>query len=216
LTHKTIQSRILPVVAVSLAALLLLWLALTPAEAQLGGIIKLVFVHGALVWVGLATFSVAGALGVLALVLRRDAWYYGTASAGLAALILWFAYAVSSMVVTGMTWGQIIAWNEPRVRATGLILIAALVLYFVARLVDNRDFTAVVNVLLGIVPWIVVRQAEVIRHPVDPIGGSGSTSMQTYYMLIVLTVGGLAVTLVAWLWLSRIPRAERSQEIRGE
>jgi hypothetical protein len=53
---------------------------------------------------------------------------------------------------------------------------------------------------MGFVPWIVVRQAEAIRHPQDPIGGSGSAVIQVYYLLIVLTVGGLAATLLAWLW----------------
>ena len=104
------------------------------------------------------------------------------------------------MAVTGLTWGQIIAWNEPRVQATGLILLAALALYVVARLVANDEFTAIVSVLMGIVPWVVVRQAGVIRHPVDPIGGSESAAIQTYYGLILLTVVGLALTLIAWLW----------------
>jgi hypothetical protein len=105
--------------------------------------------------------------------------YRGTESVGLAALIVWVAYVISSMAVTGLTWGQIIAWNEPRVQATGLILLAALVLYVVARLVANEEFTALISVLMGIVPWIVVKQAGVIRHPVDPIGGSESAAIQT-------------------------------------
>ena len=213
---EVLRSRSLPIAALALAALLLLWLAMTPAEAQLGGIIRLVFVHGALVWVGLATFSAAGVLGAIALVLRRDAWYEGAESAGVAALIIWIAYAVSSMIVTGLTWGQMIAWNEPRVRATGLILVAAVVLYGISRLVGSRDFTSAVNLLLGIVPWIVVRQAEVIRHPVDPIGSSGSSGMQMYYTLIVLTVGGLAGTLVAWLWLGKHLRSRENSETRGD
>ena len=101
------------------------------------------------------------------------------------------------MAVTGLTCGQVVAWNEPRVQATGLILLAALVLFVVARLVANDEFTVLVSVLMGIVPWIVVKQAGVIRHPVDPIGGSESAAIQTYYGLILLTVVGLALTLIA-------------------
>jgi hypothetical protein len=107
-------------------------------------------------------------------------------------------------VVTGLTWGQLIAWNEPRVQATGLILVAALLLMVVRRLVGNRDFSALVNLLMGIVPWVVVRQAGIIRHPVDPIGSSNSTSIQIFYLLIVVTVAGLAVTLSAWLWVRAV------------
>lgn len=193
--------------ALGLMLLLVVWIALAPAESQLGNLVKLVYVHGALVWTGLLAFTVAGLLGLVALVLRRRTWYRGTQATGLAALIIWVVYVISAMAVTGLTWGQLVAWNEPRVRATGLILVAAVVLSVVARLVDQADFTALVNVLMGVVPWIVVRQAEVIRHPVDPIGGSGSSSIQGFYWLIVVTVILLAATLIAWLWVETELRA---------
>lgn len=191
---------ILPLLAVVLLALLTLWVVFAPAEARLGNVVKLVYVHGALIWVGLVTFSVAGGLGLVALIVRRPVWYHGTQAAGVAALIVWIAYVISAMAVTGLTWGQVVAWNEPRVRATGLILVAAIVLAIVGRLVAHRDFTAVVNLAMGIVPWVVVGQADAIRHPVNPIRGSGSAAIQTFYLLIVLTVAGLAMTLIAWLW----------------
>jgi hypothetical protein len=180
--------------------LLLLWVVLAPAESRLGNLVKLVYVHGALVWTGLFTFSAAGVLGLVALVVRRPVWYTGARAASLAALVVWVAYVISSVAVTGLTWGQLVAWNEPRVRATLVILVAAVVLDIVTRAVDHRDFTALINLLMGILPWVVVRQAGVVRHPVDPIGGSGSAAIQGFYLLIVLTVAGLAITLIAWLW----------------
>ena len=190
----------LPWVALCLAALLATWVMLSPAESRLGNLVKLVYVHGALVWTGLLTFTVAGLLGLVALLVRRPTWYRGTRAAGLAALMVWAVYIVSAMAVTGLTWGQLIAWNEPRVRATGLILLAAIVLFIVAHLVDQPDFTAAVNLVMAVVPWILVRQADAIRHPVDPIGGSGSTAIQGFFFLIVVTVALLAGTLILWLW----------------
>jgi hypothetical protein len=206
---EKIRYRVIPVLAASLLALLLVSVVLAPAETRLGNLVKLVYVHGALVWTGLFTFSVAGVVGLVALTMRyvigsserARHWYLGAEATSLAGLIVWIVYAISAMVVTGLTWGQIIAWNEPRVRATGLILVAAVVVFVVARLVDQPDFVAVVSVLMGVVPWVVVRQADVIRHPVDPIGGSGSAAIQGFYWLIVLIVAGLAATLVAWLWM---------------
>jgi hypothetical protein len=200
LIQGRLRNRVLLLTAAGLLMLLVVWVLLAPAEARLGNLVKVVYIHGALVWVGLGAFSLAGALGLAALILRRALWYRGTRAAGTAALILWIVYVLSAMVVTGLTWGQIVAWNEPRVRASGLILVAAVVLALVVRLVDHRDFWALVHLAMGIVPWLVVRQAGAIRHPVDPIGGSGSTAIQGFYALIVLTVAGLAATLVAWLW----------------
>jgi hypothetical protein len=144
---------------------------------------------------------------------RTSTWYRGTEQAGLAALIVWVAYVISSIAVTGLAWGQVVAWNEPRVQATGLILLAALVLFIVARLVANRDFTAVVSLLMGIVPWVVVKQAGVIRHPVDPIGGSESAAIQLFYGLILLTMVGLTLTLIAWLWAGAELQAASPPEI---
>jgi hypothetical protein len=200
------RERVLPCLAGGFALLLAVWLVLAPAEARLGQVVKLIYVHGALVWTGLLTFGLAGLLGLFALLLgrvaqgRAGAWYRGTRAAGQAALVVWILYTISAMVVTGLTWGQWIAWGEPRVRATGMILLAAAAAEVAVRLVDQRDFAAMVNVALGIAPWLVVSRVEAIRHPVNPIGGSGSTAIQGFYLLIVLTVAGLAATLVAWLW----------------
>lgn len=211
---ELLKNRVLPLLALGLVVLLAVWVVLAPAESRLGNVIKLVYVHGALVWAGLFTFSAAGLLGLAALVVRHligpadraRTWSRGTEAASLAALIVWGVYAISAMAVTGLTWGQLVAWNEPRVRVTGLILLAAVVLYVVARLVDHADFTAVVSLLMGIVPWVMVQQADAIRHPVDPIGGSGSAAIQGYYLLIELTVAGLAATLIAWLWVRAVLR----------
>jgi len=167
------QNRTVLLMAIGLLSLLALWLVLAPAETRLGNVIKLVYIHGALVWVGLLTFSLAGLLGLIALVLRRPTWHRGTQAAATAALLIWIVYSI----------------------------IAALLMAMVTRFVAQAVFTAIVNILLGIVPWIIVHQADAIRHPVNPIGGSQSTAIQTCYLLIVLTVSGLALTLVAWLWL---------------
>jgi hypothetical protein len=197
---RRFKNRMIPLAAFALLALLAVWLWLAPSEARLGSVIKVVYVHGALVWVGLLTFSLAGVLGLIALLARRAVWYHGTEAAGLAALLVWIAYVVSSMAVTGLTWGQLVAWNEPRVRVTGLILLASAAIQVVSRLVNQSDLTAAANLAMGMVPWVVVHRAEAIRHPVDAIGSSGSTAIQGYYLLIVLTVAALACTLVAWLW----------------
>jgi hypothetical protein len=211
---ELLRKRVLPLLALGLILLLAVWVVLAPAESRLGNTVKLVYVHGSLVWAGLLTFSAAGLLGLATLVVRHlvgpaeraRVWVRGTEAASLAALIVWAVYVISAMAVTGLTWGQLVAWNEPRVRVTGLILVGAVVLYIVARLVDHADFTAVTNLLMGIVPWVMVQQADAIRHPVDPIGGSGSAAIQGFYLLIELTVAGLAATLIAWLWVWAVQR----------
>jgi hypothetical protein len=213
---EKLENRVVPLTAGALFCLLLVWVVLSPAESRLGNVVKLVYVHGALVWVGLLTFTLAGAFGLVALIARRPGWYRATWAAGRAGLVVWIVYAFSSMAVTGLTWGQVIAWSEPRVQASAFVLIAAVLVAAVTHMVDHPDFTAGVNVAMGAAVWIVVRQAEVIRHPVDPIGGSGSAAIQLYYALIVATVALLAATLVAWLWARASLRDERVEYPRDE
>ena len=158
---QSLKGRLLPLLAGALVLLLIVWVVAAPAESRLGSVVKLVYVHGALVWAGLLTFSLAGLLGLVALALR----------------------------LTGPATGRAASWLRGA-RSAGL---AALV-------VDHPDLTALAQVLMGVAPWVVVNRAQAIRHPVDPIGGSTSTSIQGFYLLIVVTVIALALTLVAWLW----------------
>ena len=105
---EKVRNRTLPLLAAGLLLLLSIWVAFAPAESRLGNLVKLVYVHGALVWTGLLTFSLAGLLGLVALAVRflgaesrsaRSArqeqsaspqlcasrttiWYHGTESAG--------------------------------------------------------------------------------------------------------------------------------------
>jgi len=76
--------------------------------------------------------------------------------------------------------------------------------------VRHGPFGAAARIVMGIAPWLATRQAEVIRHPVDPIGGSASPSIQIYFLLIMSTVGGLVVDLLAWLWVESELRQVRA------
>ena len=97
-----------------LAALAILFI-LSPSEKTLGDVVKLVYLHGALVRTGLLAFSIAGILGAIALASGRSWAIEWGRAVGHAALIVWVLYAVSSMVVTYLAWGVAIAWGEPRV-----------------------------------------------------------------------------------------------------
>jgi hypothetical protein len=97
-----------------------------------------------------------------------------------------------------------------------LILAAAVLLALVRRAVEDPNFTAVVNLVMAVAPWVVVRQAGVIRHPVDPIGGSESSNIQLFYLLIVATVVGLALTLIVWLWTRLELKAHSQPHMAGQ
>ena len=87
LTHQYIVPSLLALAAIALTLLLFL-----PPEQMLGHIIKIVFLHGALVQTGLLTFAAAGIVGLGYLVSRHepvDAWCLAAQKTG---VVVWSLY----------------------------------------------------------------------------------------------------------------------------
>lgn len=198
-------------VALWLAALAAL-LILSPSEKTLGGVVKLVYLHGALVRTGLLAFTMAGALGAAALITRADTAARWSEAVGHAALVVWTLYVLSSMIVTYMAWGVAIAWSEPRVQASAHIFLAAVAFWILSYLLQSDRATALLNVVLAVLAWVRVRSAGVVIHPVDPIGGSASMAIKVFYAGIVLCVILLAVELALWF---RTRGVRQPEEVRG-
>ncbi len=195
---------LLAVLTVAAAVLL----QLVPPEHTLGGVIRVIFVHGALVQVGLVAFAVAGVAAILTLLRRwppATAWMTAWQQT---ALVIWIVYALSSMLSTYLAWGQWIAWDEPRVRASAYILGFALACWLVGQWVGSTVFTALVNVAVAVVAWTLIKGATIFRHPFNPIGDSGSGTYQLLFALLLLVILAAAVLIARWLR----PFADRPNE----
>jgi hypothetical protein len=128
-----------------------LWLI--PPEQTLGNVIKVIFLHGALVRVGLLAFAVAGVLSLGFLLTRRTAWFAWAMAAQQGAVILWIVYALTSSISTWLSWGEWIAWDEPRVRASVHVLWFSLACLLLVMWMGNRYFAAIVNLIVTGVAW---------------------------------------------------------------
>lgn len=181
-----------------------LWLI--PPEQTLGNVIKVIFLHGALVRVGLLAFAVAGVLSLGFLLTRRTAWFAWAMAAQQGAVILWIVYALTSSISTWLSWGEWIAWDEPRVRASVHVLWFSLACLLLVMWMGNRYFAAIVNLIVTGVAWALIRGASIIRHPFDPIGTSGSNTYEVLYWVMVAALLLLAGLLVRWLYQREIAR----------
>ena len=176
-----------------LAALLLL----SPAEAQLGNLIKIIYLHGALARVGIYAIMLAGVLGVVYLIRPRPVllrWSNALQVAGLIAFIVHFALSV---IPTHETWGMWIAFDEPRTQMSLQIIGVGIIVVLVRRLVGDDRLSGLANALLGIAVLLLNRSTGVLRHPLNAIGNSTSSAIQLFYLGILLTCG-LLVALLAW------------------
>jgi hypothetical protein len=172
-------------------------LALMPAEKTLGQIIKLVYLHGALSRAGMIGFWTAGIAGAAYLVRpnpRSLRWSRALLWSGWG---FWLTHFIVSMPATRLTWGPWIAWGEPRVTMTLQVAAAGLIVIAVTWLLDSGHFTAVANLLLGLTVFFLVERTGVLRHPLDPIGASPSSTLRLVYLLLLLPITA-SMFLVAW------------------
>lgn len=173
-----------------------LWLI--PPEQTLGNVIKVIFLHGALVRVALLAFAAAGVLSLGFLLTRRITWYAWAMAVQKSAVSLWIVYVLISSISTWLSWGEWIAWDEPRVRASVHVLWFSVACLLLVMWMGNRSIAAIVNLLVTGVTWTLIRGATIIRHPFDPIGASGSETYQALYWVMVAALLLLAGLLVRW------------------
>ena len=163
---------------------LLLWAA--PAERILGQVVKLVFLHGALIRSCSLGFLAAGLLALAWLVRRPNGLLGWITALQRANALMWSLYLLSSMVVTYLAWGELIAWGEPRVQST-LYMTALLTLAFLAAELRPAPFVrALANLALAVGALYLIQSTGVIRHPLNPIGSSPSAVIRLSYAGIVL------------------------------
>lgn len=172
-----------------LAVVTALILILLPEEETLGSIIKLVFLHAAQVQSALLAFAVAGVIGLLDVILKKESLYQWGFATQKTAVLMWILYYSASMVVTYLSWGIAIAWNEPRVQMTIRIMALAVIALVITIWINKRIFTAVINTFLATIVLYFSLTVINIRHPENPIGESGSILYPiAYFAVLILTI----------------------------
>ncbi len=202
------NTRYIPHSLVAFTVLLGILVLALPPEQTLGHIIKIVFVHGALVQTGLLTFAAAGIIGAASLIMRREPLDNWCSAAQKSGVIVWSVYILSSVVVTYLAWGIPVAWNEPRVRISAIIWATSLAFWLLGRLAQQRLFTASLNIVLAIAAWGLVKSAGILRHPFNPIGSSDSPVFKTVYAVLGVIMLLMTIQLTRWQVSKPVPSTE--------
>ncbi len=183
------------------AVLLLLVVAVStlgPSERSLGSHVRLVYLHGAWVWTALAGFAAAALLGIVGLALRRPTPQRWSVALGQAALIFWLTYLPMSLWVMQANWNGLFL-QEPRWRL-GLDLAVVDVLVQGAILVlGSLAWASWLNFgVFGALAWALTHTPEVM-HPSSPIFGSGSPSIELFFLALVTLCLVSGWQLARWL-----------------
>lgn len=156
-----------------------------PLDKTLGDKVRMVYVHGAIIRVVMAILVIAGGLGVAYLATRRDVVFAWASAAFNGGLALWFIYLGTSIVTTLQSWGAI-AWFEPRWMVTLQMSGLLPIVFVVGLIVKNSKISAALFAVVPMVMMILLAQARLVLHPLDPIGESGNSAIQLAYVVMLI------------------------------
>jgi hypothetical protein len=180
------------VLSVLLLLVVALFTTLGPAEKSLGTNVRVVYLHGAWVWVALLSFYAAALVGLIGWIIRREKLHYWSRALGRTGLFFWITYLPLSM------WAMQTNWNglflaEPRWRLAVVFAIGGLVLQVGLSLLENPAWASAANILYAVLLWLALQSTEQVMHPSSPVLSSGAWRIQLFFGgLVLLTL------LVAW------------------
>lgn len=175
-------------------AAVILWLA--PEEATLGQGIRSVYVHVALIWVGIAGFMAAGLLGLGLLITGDERLHLWMRTIGWVGVGFFAAGLAMSAISSKVNWGSVF-WQEPRMRSSSTALaIAVIIMATMGWFPWLRLRGALMTAVPLIFYWLTAR-TELVLHPDNPIGTSDSLGIQVTFVGLFL-LAGLAAGLLVW------------------
>lgn len=178
-------------VGLVLLTLVLAWLS--PSEKTLGDKIKLVFLHGALTWVGMLLYTIAGLTGLIYLGTRAESWYQWTRAFYRTALLTWGAVIVVGYVSMTIIWGGF--QGEPRFIMMIGFWILAWAIYYLAGVLESPRAAAALYAGAGVALWVARIFTGKLFHPQNPIGESNVAAIKVFFaaIFLVMLLAGLDV-----------------------
>jgi len=169
----------------------------------------LVYLHGALTWVAIITYTLAGLFGLIYFLTGRKVplgvkprwghaplrghrpftggklFYSWSYSLGYTSLLLWGINFLLSLGAMTLIWGRIV-WSEPRTIMTTSVLFFSLLFFLLSIALEKTKLIAFFNLLMSIILWVSLVKTKMVIHPQNPIKGSPSLGIRISFLLITL------------------------------
>lgn len=170
-------------------------LAVAPEELTLGAGIRTVYIHVAMIWVGMAALTGAGALGLGALLTARAGLARAARTAGWLGLLFYAAGLALSVLAASVNWGGPF-WQEPRMAAGINILVAGLLTQAAGYWFPSQRFRGFLHLVVAVLMFLVMALTPLVLHPRNPIGTSNAMGIQATFAVLFALCAVLAVWLV--------------------
>lgn len=184
------------IVLVSAAGLLAF---LAPFEKTLGAGARVVYFHGAWVWVAMLAFLAASLAGILGSITQREVIHQWSLALGRTGLFFWITFLPMSLYVMQVNWNGLFL-DEPRFRVPLNFAIVGLLLQIGLAFFQASTWSSIANIAFGITLFISMNNADAILHPDSPILNSGAREIQLYFLGLLILMACAAWQLaLGWL-----------------
>ena len=168
-----------------------------PAEHSLGIHIRIVYLHGAWVWVSLAALILAGAFGGAGLITQRENLHRWSQAFGRTGVIFWVTYLPLSLWAMQSNWNGLFL-AEPRWKLALIFAVTGILLQVGLSLADKPNLTSAMNLGYLITLIVAIQQTENVMHPASPILNSEAWRIQVFFFGLVLLVLLAAWQIARW------------------
>lgn len=181
-------------IPILLLAVMAIIVVMSPEERTLGARIKVVYVHVAFIWSGLAGILISGLLSFTVFwkpLARRLEKVLPILN--LVSVISFGIGFILSAAAAKVNWGSV-AWTEPRMISSSRIIAVAVIVQVLVFMIANIRWRAgfyVIFLLFTVATNATVKNAI---HPDNPIFSSDSNS----FAIVVLSLTGIVVLLALW------------------
>jgi hypothetical protein len=179
-----------------LIGIVLIWLS--PEDKVLGPVLKLIYLHGALIITGLFLFTALGLLSLTSL-FRNSLGFSLLFAIEKTAIVFWVAATIAGNIASQLAWGGIF-WGEPRLQATIIISLISIGIYFISSASENPKTISFLGIGLAMSVWILMIRAGRIMHPDNPFSVSESSIK---YFFVIITLVFLISSILTVRWISK-------------
>ncbi len=173
-----------------------LLILLSPEDKELGTILKLIYLHSALVTSGLSLFTAAGLVSLISL-FKSEMKFKMLFAIEKTAIIFWVAATIIGDMTSLFAWGGINI-GEPRFATTIIISMVSAGIYFISTAIDSHKIISLLGIGLALSVWALMGSAGKILHPDNPFEES-EPSIRIFFFLITLVFLAASVLTVRWM-----------------
>jgi hypothetical protein len=173
--------------------------AFAPLEKTLGSNARIVYLHGAWVWIGLVVFAAAALVGLVAILKRSQSINSWSRALGRTAMVFWITFLPMSLYLMSANWNGLFL-DEPRWRIPFSFAVTGLLLQTGVSFL-GANWASVANIGFAVALFSAMQGMDEVLHPVSPILNSNATSIQVFFILILILLL-LTATQISRVWYS--------------